>query len=91
MADLRTKALGYLRARRVCVQEASTPAGSLRPSKVRAQVQGHTGRYTVEFDGRTWTCTCEQGRCAHRCSVQMVTGWPSPADRPPQRSSRSSS
>ena len=84
MADLRAKALGYLRAGAVTVGAARRPKDSDHPDFVSAKVEGHNGRYYVHLlDGR-WTCSCkavvDDGQdCAHLAAVQLVTGHESAA------------
>ncbi len=80
-ADIRAKALGYLRSGAVQVLTASTVLHSNRPFLVHAHVRGHNSDYVVRLDGASapWTCTCRQDGCAHRAAVQLVTGWPSAA------------
>ncbi len=80
-ADVRTKALAYLRDERVRVVSAGTPEGHLRPYQVTAYVNGYTGRHTVTFEAGAWSCTCGAVGCAHAAAVQLITGWQGPASK----------
>lgn len=80
-ADVRAKALAYLRDERVRVVSAGTPEGHLRPYRVTAYVNGHTGRHRVEFEAGAWSCTCGRLACPHAAAVQLVTGWTGPASK----------
>lgn len=91
MADLRAKALGYLRDGHVTILRAAIPKGSLSecPSEIVARIQGHTGRYVVEYDHGVWRCHAARCSgnplghyCAHIAAVQLVTGHPSAAAKP---------
>jgi hypothetical protein len=95
MADLRSKALAYLRDQKVHVLYARTPADQRQPVEVVAVVVGHTGTRRVELRGGTWTCNCTippetpallRGTCAHRAAVQLVTNHPSAAAKPEKAS-----
>lgn len=80
-ADVRSKALGYLRSGAVQVLTASTVTHSNRPFLVEARVRGYHSDYVVRLDGASapWTCTCREDECAHRAAVQLVTGHESAA------------
>ncbi len=44
------------------------------PDRVRARVQGDTGRYEVRRDDRGWRCTCPARRgCSHITACSLVT------------------
>ncbi|MEV7006822.1 hypothetical protein [Streptosporangium sp. NPDC051022] len=77
-ADLRSKALGYLRSGAVTVLVAdSWERGPRRPYRVLADVVGHRSTHRVTFwiDVREkWTCSCRAEGCAHIAAVQLVTG-----------------
>ena len=89
MADIRSKALGYLRSGAVTVGNASLDsiAGADRPVFVAARVQGHNRVLWVHLlDGR-WTCSCQAvlddgQECAHRAAVALVTGHETAARKP---------
>lgn len=80
-AEVRRKALVYLRDEKVRIISAGTPEGQLRPYEVTAYVQGHQDRHTVRFEAGAWSCSCLRAGCPHRAAVQMVTGWPSAASK----------
>ena len=93
MAEIRAKALAYQRNNQLRLLDTMTTPGELRPYTVRAMVEGHRGRYEIRFDAGIWTCTAgppgspelagsPEPVCAHASSVAMVTGWPSPGDKP---------
>ena len=86
-ADIRSKALGYLRSGAVRVQLASSVSQADRPYWVRALVHGFKSTYIVTLDGASapWTCTCHQDECAHRAAVQLITGHESAAAPTPKR------
>lgn len=97
MADLRSRALGYVRDGQVRAQTVATPPGAARPCLVIAIVHGHNGRYTVAYDATQpeplrWSCTCwRTGLCPHIAAVAIWAGSPELAARPdptPARSSR---
>jgi hypothetical protein len=79
MADVRSRALGYLRDGAVAVFHARSPRDGTPPHELVAKVEGHHGRYIVDFLDGTWTCTCCKPACAHLAAVQLVTGHTSPA------------
>lgn len=80
MADIRTKALGYLRDGKVIVRRAaSDDDGPRRATFVRADVVGHNSVYLVSYGPHAWSCTCKTLDCAHVAAVQLVTGHPSKA------------
>lgn len=84
MADLRAKALGYLRDAKVHVLHARTEPSARRPVEVVAIVEAHTGVRRVELTAGSWACSCQavvsDGQpCAHLAAVQLVTNWPSAA------------
>jgi uncharacterized Zn finger protein len=76
VADIRAKALSYLRSGSVTVLAASSQTnGPLRPYFVKAVVVGHVA-------GHGWACTCrrgEPGACAHVAAVALTTGHDTPA------------
>lgn len=80
MADIRSKALNYLRSGAVNVFHAQSPRDGTPAREVNALVQGHKGRYVVDFIGGIWSCTCGRpSPCPHVAAVQLVTGHRSPA------------
>lgn len=86
MADLRAKALGYLRDANVTVRHARQRRLDPAPCEILATVQGHRARYVVELlDGAAWNCTCQgftlgtTRPCAHIAAVQLITGHQSAA------------
>jgi hypothetical protein len=87
MADLRSRALAYLRDGQVRAHTVATPPGAAHPCLVIATVFGHNGRYTVAYDatqpepGR-WSCVCRGSElCPHIAAVALVTGSPHLAAR----------
>lgn len=75
MADVRDKALAYLRDGKVRVVHSVSRIGGLRPYEVDAFVEGHKSTYKVSLDDGVWSCTCHgpgEG-CAHIAAVQLVT------------------
>lgn len=75
MPDIRAKALNYLRDGAVSVFHARSPRDGTPPHEVIARVEGHNGRYVVDYLDGTWSCTCPEGTgCAHVAAVQLVTG-----------------
>lgn len=88
MADVRTKALAYIRDGQVRAHTVATPPGAAHPSLVIATVFGHNGRYTVAYDatqrelGR-WSCVCWRSElCPHIAAVGLWAGDPHLAARP---------
>jgi hypothetical protein len=81
--SIRTKALEYLRRGNVRVIRVVTPAGTIQPQLVEAIVRGFNRDYRVILDDGVWSCPCDLARedCAHRASVQLVTGHTSAAAR----------
>ena len=83
-SDLRSKALGYLRAGAVKVCEVRDVGWPGQPGHYRivmATVQGHAQVHAVDgtmpTDGdEAWTCLpCKLAQpCAHIAAVQLVTG-----------------
>lgn len=81
VADVRTKALGYLRRGDVEVSDVTPVKDSVF---VTAAVKSHIPGRSHIVDGRmesggveTWTCTCPNyldETCPHRAAVQLVTG-----------------
>jgi hypothetical protein len=83
VADVRTKALGYLRDGRVRVLGANWNKPALRPYRVSAIVKGFHGLYWVRLqEPENWLCSCGTTGCAHLAAVQLVTGYPGAADKP---------
>jgi hypothetical protein len=90
MPDIRSKALGYLRAGKVVILRASPAEDRLMAVVVVAVVIGHHGRYAVDLEDWRWRCTppgrprpdCQAAECAHVAAVKLVSGWPSLADKP---------
>jgi hypothetical protein len=87
VADVRAKALGYLRDQKLHVLYARTPADARSPVAVIAVVEAHTAVRRVELRDGTWTCDCktvlDDGLpCAHLAAVQLVTNHPSAAAKP---------
>lgn len=81
MPDVRSKALSYLRDGRVTLLTVNTAKHTLQPFAVGAMVQGFKGRYWVRLNAQGWLCSCATAGCAHAAAVQLVTGWPSAADK----------
>lgn len=83
MPDVRSKALGYLRDGKVRVLGANSSKPDLRPYRVSAIVKGFNGLYWVRLQqpGDSWLCSCGTTGCAHLAAVQLVTGYPSAADK----------
>jgi hypothetical protein len=83
MPDLRAKALGYLRDGRVTVICALWERPKLHPHTVSAVVQGTQNRYWVRRNpDQGWLCSCGVVEpCAHLAAVQLVTGYPSAAQK----------
>ncbi len=83
MSDLRPRVLGYLRDGAVSVFHARSPRDGTPPHEVIARVQGHNGKYIVDFLDGSWSCTCREwspdSGCAHIAAAQLVTGHESPA------------
>lgn len=88
MADLRSRALGYVREGRVVVTTAATLPDARRPALVVATVRGHQAAYTVTLNPQSgWACTCwRTDACAHLAAVAISTGAPGYAARPEQDS-----
>lgn len=82
MPDIRTKALAYLRDKKVRVSHASSAGVSRTPYDVLAYVDGHNSTYLVRFTADEWSCSCQRPECAHAAAVQLVTGHPSAAEKP---------
>ncbi|WP_157253118.1 hypothetical protein [Nonomuraea typhae] len=82
MADVRTKALSYLRDEKVRILGANWSKPDLRPYRVSALVKGFHGLYWVRLNADGWLCSCGTRDCAHLAAVQMVTGYPSQASKP---------
>lgn len=82
MADIRAKALAYLRDGKVRVSYATSAGMSRTPYNVLAYVDGHNDRYLVRFTEDAWTCSCQRVDCAHAAAVQLVTGHRSAAAKP---------
>ena len=79
MADLRSRALAYLRSGAVTIGAARRPAPAERPEFVSARVVGHHAAYLVRLQRGAWTCSCQSvfsdgQTCAHVAAVQLVTG-----------------
>lgn len=89
MPDIRSKALGYLRAGNVRILHARCRPNETAPCEIVAAVRGYTGRHTVELrpDGK-WLCSCtpvvmdDGTECAHRAAVALATGHPTVAAKP---------
>jgi len=80
MPTLREKACQYYRGQDIRIINAITPEGEVRPIYVEAIVRGYHGFHQVRLESAVWTCSCSSAEdCAHRASVQMVTGYPSSA------------
>ncbi|MEU8381722.1 hypothetical protein [Streptosporangium sp. NPDC048865] len=89
MADLRAKALGYLRSGAVTVIYANTfRDGPRRPYRLLADVVGYRSTYQVEFMADVWNCTCREDECAHIAAVALIAGQDTPA-RPTSRATAS--
>jgi hypothetical protein len=85
VADVRERALHYLRDGAVRVHHAARVAGGPRiPREVVADVVGHRSTYVVTLDDGRWHCTCRTDGCPHTAATQLVTGWPSVAAKPPK-------
>lgn len=88
MADIRARALAYLRDSAVVVEYARIDPVEDRPYQVQARVRGHEDTYHVSLHHvGGWRCTCPQTHpsgddCAHIAAVALVTGWPSLAAKP---------
>lgn len=84
MADLRAKALAYVREGRVVITTATTMPEQARPVLVVATVHGHRRRYRiVRWACGTWSCTCLDAQiCPHIAATALVTGSPHLAGRP---------
>lgn len=80
MADIRSKALGYLRDGNVMVFAAKSMDDGCPPVELSACVRGHNAVYVVDLTvALGWMCSCGRERCAHVAAVQLVTGHRSPA------------
>lgn len=84
MADIRAKALAYLREGRVRIAHASTAGTTTAAYDVLAYVTGHRTTYIVRHAQGEWGCSCRQAECAHVPPVQLVTGHPSAARKDPK-------
>ncbi|MGV9536593.1 hypothetical protein ACWEU6_36160 [Streptosporangium sandarakinum] len=77
-ADLRTRALAYLRSGAVTVLRAEAmAAGPHLPEYVHAIVRGFRSDHRVLFEAGRWSCSCRED-CAHQHAVRLVTGHPTP-------------
>lgn len=77
MADVRSKALGYLRAGRVRVESRSGVSGEQVRASVLSSREESTAWYVVDrWPNGDWTCTCKaggDGTCPHAAAVALVT------------------
>ena len=74
MADTRSRALAYLRDKKVRISHATSAGVSRTPYDVLAYVDGHQSTYLVRFTANAWSCSCQCAECAHAAAVQLVTG-----------------
>ncbi|MEV0968480.1 hypothetical protein [Microtetraspora glauca] len=86
-ADVRAKALAYIREGRVLVTTVATPPDARYPCLVVATVQGHMQRYqVVRHPESGWSCDCWRTEpCAHLAAVAISCGAPGYAARTPTR------
>lgn len=82
MADIRAKALSYLRDGKVTISAATFAGTNRAPYDVLAYVDGHTGTRIIRYGSGEWGCSCRKQGCAHVAAVQLVTGHTSAAGKP---------
>jgi hypothetical protein len=88
MADVRTKALSYLRDGKVRILHSLTQMDGPRvPYEVDADVEGFRSTYLVRLTDGVWSCSCHGSGegCSHIAAVQLVTGHDSAAAKPEKR------
>ena len=93
MADLRAKALSYLRDGKVTILSARSERPERTARSVGAIVQGFHGEHWVRGELAGWRCTCNgeapASDCAHIAAVQLITGHPTPARPAPKTTTTS--